>query len=128
MTSTGLLSSEGRCFSFDERASGYARGEGFAVLILKRVADAIRDNNTIRAVVRSTGSNQDAKTPGITQPSERAQRELIKHTYEKAGLNLDLTRYFEAHGTGTPVGDPIELRALGAVFRKYRSPEAPLYV
>jgi acyl transferase domain-containing protein/NADPH:quinone reductase-like Zn-dependent oxidoreductase/SAM-dependent methyltransferase len=123
-----FLSPDSRCFSFDDRANGYARGEGFGVLVLKRLTDAILDGDSIRAVIRSTGSNSDGRTPGITQPSKDAQELLIKETYEKAGLDLGATRFFEAHGTGTPVGDPIEAGAIGAAFGKYRSPEEPLYV
>ena len=98
MTRMGFLSPDSRCFSFDERANGYARGEGFAVVVLKRLKDAIRDNDTIRSIIRSTGSNQDGHTPGITQPSKESQAKLIRATYQKAGLDLASTRYFEAHG------------------------------
>ncbi|PWY83831.1 hypothetical protein BO94DRAFT_519435 [Aspergillus sclerotioniger CBS 115572] len=124
----GFTSPDGRCFSFDARANGYGRGEGVGVVVIKRVGDAIRDGDTIRAVIRSTGSNQDGHTPGLTQPSKDAQAHLILDTYEKAGLDLSLTRYFEAHGTGTAIGDPIEAEAVGSVFRTLRSPEDPLYI
>lgn len=123
-----FLSPDSRCFSFDDRANGYARGEGFGVVILKRLSDALRDGDNIRAVVRSTGSNQDGRTPGITQPSSEAQERLIKETYEKAGLSLQPTRYIEAHGTGTAIGDPVEANAIGGAFRQYRSAEDPLYM
>ncbi|KAF2871202.1 hypothetical protein BDV95DRAFT_443995, partial [Massariosphaeria phaeospora] len=128
MTRMGFLSPDSRCFSFDHRANGYARGEGVGVVVLKRLSDAIRDHDTIRAVIQSTGANQDGNTPGITVPSQESQAELIRHTYEKAGLDLGSTRYFEAHGTGTPVGDPKEAAAIGSVFREHRSPSDPLYV
>ncbi|KAL7915129.1 putative polyketide synthase [Trichoderma velutinum] len=82
----------------------------------------------IRAVIRATGSNQDGYTPILTQPSQKAQQELIEHVYKQANLSLTDTRYVEAHGTGTPVGDPIEARAIGRVFRKYRSQTEPLYI
>jgi acyl transferase domain-containing protein len=98
MSRMGFLSPEGRCFSFDERANGYARGEGVGVVILKRLSDAIANNDTIRAVIRSTGTNQDGYTPGITVPNALSQARLIKETYEKAGLDLASTRYFESHG------------------------------
>ncbi len=97
-------------------------------MILKRVSDAIRDDDTIRAVIRSTVSNQDGKSPGITQPTSSAQVNLIRQAYESAGLDFASTRYFEAHGTGTPVGDPIEASAISSVFTKYRSPEDPIYI
>ena len=145
----GMLSKDSKSFSFDHRANGYGRGEGVGVLVIKPIADAIRDKNTIRAVIRSTCSNQDGKTPGITVPSKEAQRRLILNTYAKAGLTLNQTRYFEAHGTGkyygppryirkiilmnvcmagTPVGDPIEAGAIGTTFRPYRSKEDPLFM
>ncbi|KAJ2985763.1 hypothetical protein NUW58_g5359 [Xylaria curta] len=104
----GFLSPNGRCFSFDERADGYSRGGG--------------------AVVRSTGSNQDGHTAGLTQPSMKSQAALIRATYEKAGLGFGETRFFEAHGTGTALGDPTEAEAIGSVFRTARSPDDPLYV
>ncbi|KAI0848453.1 hypothetical protein F5Y00DRAFT_270187 [Daldinia vernicosa] len=123
-----FLSPESLCYSFDARANGYARGEGIAAIVLKPVAGAVRDGDMIRAVIRSIGSNQDGKTPSLTQPSLQAQESLIRSVYEKKGLSLGATRYFEAHGTGTPVGDPIEMKAIGQAFRDYRSNEEPLYV
>ena len=98
LTNMNFLSPQGRCFSFDHRGNGYARGEGFGVVVIKLLKDAVRDGDMIRAVIRSTGSNQDGRTPGITQPSRDAQESLIRKTYEKAGLNPRDTRYFEAHG------------------------------
>ena len=97
-------------------------------MVLKRVSDAIRDNDTIRAVIRNTVSNQDGKSPGITQPTKSAQVDLIRQAYESVGLDPGLTRYSEAHGTGTPVGNPIEASAISSVFTKYRSPEDPMYI
>ncbi len=123
-----FLSPDSRCHSFDSRANGYARGEGFGVLVLKRLNDALHDGDSIRAVIRSTGSNSDGRTPGITQPSKDAQQRLINETYAKARIDMKATRFFEAHGTGTPVGDPIEASAIGGAFGKYRSPDEPLYV
>ncbi|KAI0378207.1 putative polyketide synthase [Hypomontagnella monticulosa] len=128
MTNLNFLSPDSRCYSFDHRANGYARGEGIGVIILKRLSDAIRDGNTIRAVIRSTGSNEDGRTLGITQPSSEAQEHLIRETYRRAGLSMAYTRYFEAHGTGTPLGDPLETRAIGAAFNGYRTNADPIYV
>lgn len=98
------------------------------MLVVKRVADALRDGDCIRAVIRNTGSNQDGRTPGITQPSLQSQLELIKHTYQQVGISMAPTRYFEAHGPGTPVGDPIEANAIGLAFKDHRTEEDPLYV
>lgn len=98
MTRMGFLSPSGRCYSFDERANGYARGEGVGVVILKRLSAALEANDTVRAVIRATGVNQDGFTRGITVPNEKSQAMLIKTTYEKAGIDLSSTRYFESHG------------------------------
>lgn len=128
LNNMGFLSPDNRCYSFDSRANGYSRAEGFGVLLVKRVSDAIRDGNTIRAVIRSSGSNSDGFTPGITQPNGDSQLALIKETYKKAGLSMEPTRFCEAHGTGTLLGDPIESHAIGAAFRGARSNEDPLYM
>jgi acyl transferase domain-containing protein len=121
-----MLSPDSRCYSFDHRANGYSRGEGWGVLVLKRLVDAVANNDCIRAVIRATGSNQDGYTPNLTTPSGKAQTELIRRTYDLAGLSPADTRYVEAHGTGTPTGDPIEIASIGAVFRQYRSKDEPL--
>ncbi|KAL9618384.1 MAG: hypothetical protein Q9160_006892 [Pyrenula sp. 1 TL-2023] len=128
LSNLGFLSPDGRSFSFDHKANGFARGEGVAVLVVKRLADALRDNDTIRALIRETGLNQDGHTPSITQPSSRAQEALIRQTYKRAGLSLGETRFFEAHGTGTAVGDPLEAHAIASVFGPHRSDIDPLYV
>ena len=122
----GFFSPHGHCYSFDDRANGYAKGEGAAVVILKRVTDAVRDGNTIRAILRATGSNQDGRTPGITYPSSEAQEANILRTYRSRGLHTDLTGYIEAHGTGTQVGDPLEAKAIQRAFE--RDATTPIYV
>lgn len=99
MDNLGFLSKDSRCFSFGHRANGYGRGEGFGVLVIKPLQRALDDGDTIRAVIRSSSSNQDGKTC-LTQPSKEAQESLIRFTYKKAGLDMSSTRYFEAHGTG----------------------------
>jgi acyl transferase domain-containing protein len=93
-----MLSPDGISHSFDHRADGYSRGEGIIVLVLKHLSTAIRDGDNIRAVLRGTGSNQDGRTPGITQPSASSQERLIRQVYTSCGLDLGLTRYVEAHG------------------------------
>ncbi|TAQ90890.1 hypothetical protein B7494_g783 [Chlorociboria aeruginascens] len=128
LSSMSFLSPSSRCFSFDSRGDGYARGEGFGVLIIKRLSDAIRDNDTIRAVIRSTGSNQDGRTPGVTQPSKDLQEQLIKDTYSKAGLDMNATTFFESHGTGTAIGDPTEAGAIGAAFQRQNTEQHPLRI
>ncbi|KAH8645577.1 hypothetical protein BGZ60DRAFT_535878 [Tricladium varicosporioides] len=128
LTNMNMLSPDGHCYSFDHRANGYSRGEGIGVLILKRVSDAVRDCNTIRGIIRNTGCNQDGNTSSITLPNKISQEILIQETYKKAGLSMRPTRFFEAHGTGTTVGDPIESKALGSAFRNFRTSEDPLWV
>ncbi|KAI1399900.1 hypothetical protein F4819DRAFT_488127 [Hypoxylon fuscum] len=128
LSNQDFLSPDSVCWSFDHRANGYARGEGFIGIVLKPLINAIQDGDMIRAIVRSTGTNQDGHTPGLTQPSAELQEKLIRDTYRKAGLDFKSTRYIEAHGTGTRTGDPIEMKALGRVFRNYRSAHEPLYV
>ena len=128
MTNLNFLSPDAKCYSFDHRGNGYARGEGFGTVLLKRLSDAVRDGDTIRAVVRASGSNQDGRTPGITQPAAAAQEALIRHVYNAGGMDLATTRFFEAHGTGTPLGDPLEASAIKSVFKEFRSPEQPLYI
>lgn len=96
LSNMDFLSKDSRCYAFDHRANGYARGEGIGVIILKKLSLALRDGNTIRAVIRSTGSNEDGRTPSITFPSRSAQEELIRDTCRKAGLSLAYTRFFEA--------------------------------
>ncbi|KAL7628402.1 hypothetical protein AAE478_002604 [Parahypoxylon ruwenzoriense] len=127
MSDSNFLSHDGRCWGCGRRANGYARGEGTAAVVVKRLADALRDGDTIRAVIRNTASNQDERTPGITQPSQEAQTDLIERAYRQANLEMGPSRFFEAHGTGTPVGDPIEANAIGMVFKQYRSPDDPLH-
>jgi acyl transferase domain-containing protein len=121
-----LLGKTGRSYAFDSRAEGYGRGEGSATVILKRLSDAIRDGDPIRAVIRATGVNQDGKTETVTTPSQEAQEQLIRSCYEKAGIDPVHTAYFEAHGTGTPTGDPIEARAIASIFGSKRTPSQPL--
>ncbi|ORY08585.1 hypothetical protein BCR34DRAFT_603445 [Clohesyomyces aquaticus] len=128
LSNLNVLSPEGKSYSFDSRANGYARGEGFAILVLKSVRKAIEDGDVIRAVIRGTGVNSDGRTPGITHPSSDAQRDLIRDTYSRNGLNMSKTTFVEAHGTGTPVGDPLEAKAIASAFSGERSKDQPLYV
>ncbi|GAW15899.1 hypothetical protein ANO14919_053210 [Xylariales sp. No.14919] len=128
LTAMHMLSPDGTSHTFDDRANGYGRGEGIGGILVKRLSDAIRDGDTIRAVIRGTGTNVDGKTPSVTMPSGEAQAELILSTYAEAGLPLDDTRYVELHGTGTPVGDPIELSAISSTFGAHASDENPVYV
>ncbi|TLD08012.1 hypothetical protein PspLS_12072 [Pyricularia sp. CBS 133598] len=124
-----MLSPDGISHSFDTRANGYARGEGIACLVLKRLSDAVRDGDNIRAVIRATGANAGGRTPSITTPSAVAQADLIRRTYAAAGLDFAGTQYFEAHGTGTSLGDPIEVSAIASTLGACRGPlDLPLYI
>lgn len=123
-----MLSLGGRCCTSDERADGYSRGEGVGVVILKRLSDALQHNDTIRAVLRGSGSEQDGRTAGITQPDQKAQTQLIRETYQRAGLSMAHTRFSEAHGTGTALDDPIEPSTIADYFRSRRNASDPLYV
>lgn len=123
-----FIGPDGKSFSFDHRAQGYGRGEGVAAVVLKRLDDALRDGDPIRAVIRETGMNQDGKTPTITSPSGEAQEALMRACYERSGLSPKDTTYVEAHGTGTKTGDPIEVAAIGAVFGNVRPSDQPLLI
>ncbi|KAF2762994.1 hypothetical protein EJ05DRAFT_495835 [Pseudovirgaria hyperparasitica] len=128
LSNFGFLSPDGKCHSFDHRANGYARGEGHGIIILKRLSDAIQDGNTIRAVIRAVASNQDGRTSVLARPSRDAHVSLIRSAYLKAGISFNETRFFEAHGTGTAVGDPIEAGGISDIFKEYRTRDEPLYV
>ncbi|KAJ4285160.1 hypothetical protein NW764_000450 [Fusarium oxysporum] len=128
MTALNFLSPDGKCFTFDSRANGYGRGEGIGVVVMKRLSDAIRDNDTIRAVIRATKVNQDGHTTGITLPSKEAQVANINSVYESAGLDFSQTGYVECHGTGTKAGDWRELKAISESLCTVRDIDNPIVV
>ncbi|RYP24065.1 hypothetical protein DL765_000793 [Monosporascus sp. GIB2] len=128
LSNMNFLSPDSVCYSYDHRANGYSRGEGVIAMVLKPLSGAIHGGDMIRALIRSTGTNQDGHTQGITQPNVLSQEWLIRDVYKKAGLSFESTRYCEGHGTGTMIGDPVEMEALGRVFKPFRSPGDPLYV
>ena len=121
-----MLSRLGRCHAFDARADGYVRGEGGGAIIIKTLADALADGDPIRAVIRATGMNSDGRTNGFSMPSGAAQAELVRAVCARAGVTPDEFSYFEAHGTGTPVGDPIEAHAIGEAIGKARGAKLPI--
>jgi len=126
-----FVSDHGRCAAFDESASGYSRGEGAAVVVLKRLSDALRDEDKIWGVIRHTGVNQDGKTNGISEPSYEAQWQLMQQVYAEIGVSPASVGYIEAHGTGTQAGDVTETSALRHVFdaaRKLMDQPAACYV
>ncbi|MDT3396041.1 beta-ketoacyl synthase N-terminal-like domain-containing protein [Streptomyces sp. B1866] len=125
----GATAADGRCKTFDAAADGMVRGEGCAVVVLKRLVDAERDGDRVLAVIRSTAVNSDGRSNGLLAPNAEAQRALLEQAHLEQGpvapADVD---YVEAHGTGTALGDPIEAGALGAVLGRGRDPEQPLLV
>ncbi|KAF7155441.1 hypothetical protein CNMCM5623_007512 [Aspergillus felis] len=121
-----MLSPNSRSRMWDADADGYARGEGVAAVFLKSLSAALEDGDDIQCVIRATGVNQDGRTPGLTMPSSSAQAELIKQTYLRAGLDInvpqDRPHFFQAHGTGTPAGDPQEAEAIAQAFFQNGNP------
>ncbi|KAK8102456.1 hypothetical protein PG984_015602 [Apiospora sp. TS-2023a] len=108
----GVLSPTSTCHTFDASADGYGRADGIGALYLKRLEDAIRDGDPIRSVIRGSAINANGRTPGITLPDKFGQEKVIRKAHAKAGLSVRDTDYIECHGTGTPVGDPIEAEAV----------------
>ncbi|MCX4783638.1 type I polyketide synthase [Streptomyces sp. NBC_01264] len=124
----GGLSPDGTAYTFDARANGFVRGEGGGAVILKPLAQAEADGDRIYGVISASAVNNDGATPGLTVPSREAQSRLLREAYGKAGISPSTVQYVELHGTGTPVGDPIEAAALGDVFSSHRAPGDPLLV
>ena len=122
------MSPTGRCRTFSDDADGYVRSEGCGVVVLKRLSDAQRDGDPIRAVIRGTAVNQDGRSNGLTAPSGPAQEAVIRRALAQAAVEPAQVGYVEAHGTGTPLGDPIEVRALATVLGKGRPSERPVVV
>ena len=124
----GMLAPDGRCKTFDAAANGYVRGEGCGILVLKRLRDAEADGDRIWGVIRGSALNQDGASPGLTVPNEDAQKLVIEEALAMAGVKPADVDYLEAHGTGTEVGDPIELRAAGSVYGQGRDDGCPLLI
>ncbi|MFJ9326744.1 amino acid adenylation domain-containing protein [Streptomyces sp. NPDC101230] len=127
-TKGGFLSPGGRSRTFDASADGYVRAEGVGLVALKRLDDAVRDGDRIHAVVLGSGVNQDGHTNGITVPNPDAQVSLISRVCAEAGIAPGELQYMEAHGTSTPVGDPIEAGALARALAIGRKPGTRAYV
>uniref|UniRef100_UPI003F9DB70F type I polyketide synthase n=1 Tax=Mycobacterium sp. TaxID=1785 RepID=UPI003F9DB70F len=123
-----MLAPDGRCKTFDAAADGYVRGEGCGVIVVKRLEDAIRDGDRIRAVIRGSAINQDGASGGLTVPNGIAQQRVIAEALKRAGIAPRDVGYLEAHGTGTSLGDPIEAQAAGAVLGAGREASRPLLI
>ncbi len=123
-----MLAADGRCKTFDEAADGFGRGEGCGVVVLRRLRDAELRGDRIHAVVRASAINQDGPSSGLTAPSGPAQEALMRETLARGGLRPTDVHYIEAHGTGTSLGDPIEVQALGAVYGEGRSADCPILI
>ena len=112
MSKVGFMSPDGRCKTFDAQADGFGRGEGCGVVVLKRLSDAIADSDRILAVIRGSAVNQDGRSTLLTAPNGPAQEALIREALATAQVEPDRIGFFEAHGTGTALGDPIEVEAI----------------
>ena len=123
-----MVSPTGQCRPFHEGADGYVRGEGAGVVLLKRLSDAVADGDNVLAVIRHTAVNHGGRTSGITAPNGSAQAEVIRTAMRGGGVEPSEIGYIEAHGTGTPLGDPIEVEALGDVFADPAGDQPPVYL
>jgi acyl transferase domain-containing protein len=128
LSDMNALAADGRCKTFDESADGYGRAEGCGVVVLKRLSDAERDNDTILAVVRGTAVRQDGESAGFTAPNGVAQEALMRAALADATLQPQDIQYVEAHGPGTPLGDPIEMASIAEVFGQSHDTKRPMLV
>ncbi|KAI0406425.1 polyketide synthase [Xylaria palmicola] len=124
----GTLSAEGKCFSYDARASGFGRGEGAACIIIKPLSDALALGDPVRSIIRNSAGNHSGRTQGISMPGRQSQETLLARLHHEVGLDPNDTTYVEGHGTGTPVGDPIEASAIASIVASRRSSDNPLYM
>ncbi|MCM3269688.1 SDR family NAD(P)-dependent oxidoreductase [Paenibacillus elgii] len=118
LNKAGMLSKDGRCKAFSEQADGYARGEGVGMIVLKKLKDAELAGDHIYGIIRGTGANHGGKASSLTAPNPKAQTALLKTAYAKANIDPATVSFIEAHGTGTPLGDPIEINALKSAFQQ----------
>jgi natural product biosynthesis luciferase-like monooxygenase protein len=124
----GMLSPQGRCQTFDAGANGFVRGEGCGIIVLKRLDDALKDQDNILAIIRGSAVNQNGLSHGITSPNGLAQQTLLSQALENAGLGSAQISYVETHGTASGLGDAIEYKALKAVLMKNREPNQPCWL
>jgi acyl transferase domain-containing protein/acyl-CoA synthetase (AMP-forming)/AMP-acid ligase II/pimeloyl-ACP methyl ester carboxylesterase/acyl carrier protein len=124
----GMLSPDGKCKTFDASADGYVRGEGCGVIVLKRLSQAQRDGNLILGVIKGSAINQDGRSNGLTAPNGLSQQEVIRQALINGGVNAQEINYIEAHGTGTSLGDPIEVNSLIEVLKENREENNTCYI
>jgi len=123
-----MMSFDGRCKTFDASADGYVRGEGCGMVVVKRLADAVADGDTILAVIKGSAINQDGRSNGLTAPNRVAQEAVIRSALANADVKPGSVSYIEAHGTGTSLGDPIEINALNSIYGAEHSSDNPFIV
>ena len=128
LSDAGMMASDDRCKTFDARADGYVRSEGCGIVLLKRLSDAQRDGDRVLAILRGEAVTQDGRTNGLTAPNGLAQQAVISKALAQAKLQPQQIGYVQAHGTGTSLGDPIEMAALKSVLGPGRTAAAPCWV
>ncbi len=128
LSMTGAVAPDCRSKTFDAFANGFSRGEGCGAVVLKRLSDAVADNDNILALIRGSAINHDGPGSGLTVPNELAQEKVILQALENANVCPDMINYIEAHGTGTSLGDPIEVGALASTLCRKRSSDNPLLI
>ncbi len=128
LSAAGALAPDGRCKTFDAGGNGYARAEGCALIVIKRLSDALAAGDRVYGVILGSAVNHDGRSSSLTAPSGTAQQALIEEALAQAGVSPAEVGYVEAHGTGTPLGDPIEVGALSKVMSRGRPRDQPLHL
>ena len=124
----GMMAPDGRCKTFDDAADGFVRGEGCGIVVLKRLHDAVADGDQVLAVIRGSAVNQDGRSSGLTVPNGLAQQAVLRQALANGAIEPSEVQYFEAHGTGTTLGDPIEIEAMGSVLGLGRAADQQVVV
>jgi acyl transferase domain-containing protein len=125
MSKVGFMAADGRCKTFDAQADGFGRGEGCSVVVLKRLSDAVADGDRVLAVIRGSAVNQDGRSTVLAAPNGRAQEALIREALANAQLGPERIGFVETHGTGTALGDPIEVEAIAATIGRAQAGAGP---